>query len=160
MFYGQYSPFFQTLISKQIQLSGDDSVSCLEWEKFIHKETLLKEDHQSYRINSVCSTLFSMSLNPFKQNSVQELVKDVYIKKALAENAVKTVRDVQVRVNISPTNYLVEGRGKVTNAFSPLLRWKQCKRRYPPSDPVIQPIVFVNLLRRYSFMGKRLIDCF
>lgn len=37
-----------------------------------------------------------MSLNPFKQNSVQDLVKEVYIKKALADKAVRAVRDVQV----------------------------------------------------------------
>lgn len=38
-----------------------------------------------------------MSLNPFKHPSVQDLVKDVYIKKTLAEKALKVVRDIQVK---------------------------------------------------------------
>ncbi|OQR68619.1 pleckstrin homology domain-containing family M member 1-like, partial [Tropilaelaps mercedesae] len=56
-----------------------------------------------------------MSLNPFNQPSVKDLVKDIYVKKTLAEKAIKAIRDVQMEALQSTEKEL--GPGDVANCF-------------------------------------------
>ncbi|XP_022704336.1 pleckstrin homology domain-containing family M member 1-like [Varroa jacobsoni] len=69
------------------------------------------------RINDL--TFAKMSLNPFKHPSVQDLVKDVYIKKTLAEKALKVVRDIQMEAVQNSEKQL--NPGDVANRFCELV---------------------------------------